>query len=110
MQLIKCYNNEILKLVNELGGGPRRYCRERLKKFNRIVAEIYSPPRVTEAAKMLPSLRMCPGFALDLVTAYEMGRPWEFSDKQCRDDCRKMVLEQEPVLVVGSSMCTAFRT
>ena len=110
VQQIKAHNIEILKLVNELGGGPRSYCRERAKKINRIVAEIYSPPRVTAAAKLLPSLKLCPGFALDLTTTDDDGRPWDFSDSQCREDCRRLVTEQEPMLIVGSPMCTAFST
>ena len=106
-QHIRAYNREIMKLVSEVGGGPRQYFRERTRRLNRIVSEIYSPPRVTAAAKLLPSLKMCPGFALDLTTVNAAGRPWDFSKAECREDCRKLVKEQEPALVVGSLMCTA---
>ena len=86
VQQIRCHNHKIRKLVNELGGGPRRYCRERAKKLNRIVAEIYSPPRVTAAANLPPSLKLCTGFAVDLTTVNEAGRPWDFSESECREE------------------------
>ena len=38
-----------------------------------MVAEIYSPPRVTRAAKLLPSLGLAPGLALDVTTVNAMG-------------------------------------
>ena len=38
------------------------------------VSEVYSPPRVTAATKLLPELRLLPGFALDLTTKDTDGR------------------------------------
>ena len=73
-----------------------------------MVSEIYSPPRVTAAAKLLPGLRIAPGFALDLTQVDENGEPWDFDREDQRQKALAMVEEQEPMLLVGSPMCTAF--
>ena len=57
---------ETVRLVAALGGQRTAYHRERKQAVQRMVAEVYSAPRVTKAAKLLPSLRLLPGFALDL--------------------------------------------
>ena len=64
---------EIMKIVSELGGNVGRYRREREKAQRHLVAEVYSRPRVTAAAKLLPGLGIIPGFALDLSTTDERG-------------------------------------
>ena len=61
-------NTEILKVIQQVGGNGRRYARERRGAVSRIIAEVYSGPRVTPAAKFLPHLGLLPGFALDLTT------------------------------------------
>ena len=63
----------ILRLVRGLGGCRRGYQGERAKRMKAIVSEIYSPPRVTQALRMLPSMGLIPGFALDLATNDENG-------------------------------------
>ena len=47
-----------------------------------MVAEIYSAPRVTSAAKLLPSLGVLPGFALDLTIG------WDFTKESARREAR----------------------
>ena len=69
-------NVEIMQLVKNLGGSSTKYQRERKKGLQAIVSEIYSPPRVTAAVKLLPEMNCVPGFALDLTTVDEQGRPW----------------------------------
>ena len=73
-----------------------------------IVSEIYSPPRVTDAARRNPSLGIRPGFALDLTTSDDEGRPWDFDDPSQRAKAKALVLEKKPQLLIGSPMCTAF--
>ena len=73
-----------------------------------IVSEIYSPPRVTDAARRNPSLGIRPGFALDLTTSDDEGRPWDFDDPSQRAKAKAVVLEKKPQLLIGSPMCTAF--
>jgi hypothetical protein len=72
------------------------------------VSEIYSPPRVSAAAKLLPEPRCVPGFALDLTTKDEFGQPWNFDDERQRRRAREMIEAQRPMLLIGSPMCTAF--
>ena len=86
-----------LKLVRDLGGDARR-----------MVAEIYSPPRVTAAAKRLPHYGLLPGFAFDLRTSDELGRPWDFDDVARRKEARRRFRKEQPMFLIGSPMCTAF--
>ena len=52
-------DREICGLILKLGGGSKRqYLRERKDALQRVISEVYSPPRVTAAIKMLPSLRV----------------------------------------------------
>eukprot|EP00972_Heterocapsa_arctica_P073147 10803347-Heterocapsa_arctica.AAC.1 len=49
-----------------------------ISEARRTVAEIYSPPRVTDMARARPSLGIQPGFALDLTVLDANGRAWDF--------------------------------
>ena len=92
-----------------MGGDVHRYKRERRAGIRAVISEIYSPPRVTKAIKLLPELRLIPGFALDLTTVDpEDGRPWDFDDAGKRAKAMERVKREQPVLLVGSPMCTAF--
>lgn len=99
---------EILSVICQLGGSSDRYLRERRRAAKHIVSEIYSPPRVTAAAKLFPELRCVPGFAMDRTTNDEHGRPWDFDDARQRRRARELLEAQRPMLLVGSPMCTAF--
>ena len=102
------FDVKVLSLVEQLGGSSRGYRRDRKRQLRALVSEIYSRPRVTNAAKLLPSLRAMPGYASDLTTADENGIPWEFDVKERRDEAMRRIREQKPVLLIGSPMCTAF--
>ena len=65
---------------------------------------------MTAAAKLLPELRLIPGFALDLTTADHDGKLWDFDSKVMRDRAMERVNREKPLLLVGSPMCTAFST
>ena len=99
---------DILQLVKSLGGDSRRYLKERRKGIKAIVAEIYSPPRVTAATKLLPELGCIPGFALDLTTTDENGQAWDFDLKEMREKARLKMRVEKPLLLVGSPMCKAY--
>ena len=59
--------------------------------------------------KMLPSLKLLPGVALDLSTVDpDDGLPWDFDLKAKREKGRRLLDEQQPILVVGSPCCRAF--
>ena len=107
---LKQNEKDIIGVVRAMGGCPNKYRRERRAALRAVVSEIYSPPRVTAAAKLLPELKIIPGFALDLTTADSDGRHWDFDDKTMRDRALQRVREERPLLLVGSPMCTAFST
>ena len=89
-----------------MGCDADRYAEE--AKAARTVSEVYSAPRVTRAAKLLPSLGVLPGFALDLSTCDEEGRAWDFDEEDRREAARELIRTKRPKLVVGSPMCTDF--
>jgi hypothetical protein len=107
---IKKHDDDIIAVVRALGGSVGKYRRERQKGIRAIVAEVYSPPRVTAAAKLLPELKLIPGFALDLTTNDVDGRAWNFDEKEMRERAMAKLKAEEPQLLVGSPMCTAFST
>ena len=98
----------ICRLVRELGGTKHSYARERAGAIKAMVAEIYSPPRVTNCAKLLPGYRVIPGFALDLTTTNSRGEAWDFDDLAKREEALQLVPKEQPMLLVLSPMCTAF--
>ena len=69
------------------------------------VSEIYSPPRITAAAK---DVRIKSGWALELTTGDENGCPWDFNLKRNRDRAKALICESKPMVLVGSPMCTWF--
>ena len=105
---LKDIEGEIMNVVLSLGASKREYLKERRRGMRCIVSEIYSPPRVTAATKLLPELRCVPGFALDLTTTDERGRRWDFDDADTRERARALLRAQKPMLLIGSPMCTAF--
>ena len=101
-------NVEILNVIRQLGIGGKAYRRERKAGIKAIISEIYSPPRVTRYAKLLPSLGIGPGFALDLTTVNDKGEPWDFDTKEKQEEAERLLEETQPTILVGSPMCTAY--
>ena len=69
------------------------------------ICEIYSPPRVVPHAVQAGFHQ---GWSLDFTTRDSTGQAWDFSQAACRAAARKMVIEQRPLLLIGSPMCTWF--
>jgi hypothetical protein len=92
--------------IEALGGDSKSFRRERARNARAIIAEIYSPPRVTAAARRLPKYGLEPGLALDITIDDESGRPYDFSIKSQRDKAEALIDSQLPVLLIGSPMCT----
>ena len=65
------------------------------------VAEVYSPPRIAEAAQRM-GLRA--GWSLDLITCDENGRSWDFNCPTMRNAAARKVLQDKPRLFIGSPM------
>ena len=100
--------DEVIALVSAMGGDSNSYRREVKQSLNRMVAEVFSPPRVVQMVKAMPSLRLIPGFSLDLTTVDEFdGLPWDFNDPAKRKRALDLVDHQKPMLVVGSPACKA---
>ena len=59
-------------------------------------------------AKMCPSYVILPGFALDLIATDSDGRSWDFDDATMRQRAWAKIKAEEPLLTIGSPMCTAF--
>ena len=98
-------------LPQQLGSSGGSYRREARSACNRIVSEMYSPPRVTAEIQRMRHRHIVPGFALDLtVNDPEDGTPWEFSRPEKRDKARRMVRGQKPYVLIGSPECRAFST
>ena len=55
-------DREVLQVIRQLGGSKHAYLRERRRAVKHIVSEIYSPPRVTAAAKLLAGTSLCSRF------------------------------------------------
>ena len=77
--------------------------REMLEKLD--VAEVYSPPRVVEVAR-----RMGPraGWSPDLTTTDEEGNVWDLNQLKMRNKAVRLLLQDEPTLLIGSPICTPF--
>ena len=48
------------------------------------------------------------GWSLDLTTCDSDGKAWDFNNLEMRNRAVRKVLKDEPLLLVGSPMCTAF--
>ena len=101
-------NREIVQIIAQMGGNPRSYRRDRQRSIQNLVSEIYSAPRVTKTLKMLPTIGLIPGFALDLTGQDEAGESWDFTRAEMRAKARALVLSTRPLFVVGSPPCTPF--
>ena len=97
---------EILSIISKLGGNTRKYRRERAAQMNRILSEVYSVPRVTRAAELLPHLGISPGFSFDVTGVDEDGNSWDFTRPEMCDKALHIVEEQKPYMLVGSPPCT----
>ena len=101
-------NVSIMEMLGQLGANPKSYRRERSRAVKAFVSEIYSGPRVTQAAKLLPSLGILPGFAFDLTTVNKDGHNWDFTKEAMRQEARMEVIEGKPLFLTGSPACTDY--
>ena len=69
------------------------------------VVEVYSLPRAT---RMVEQMGLRSGWALDVTTCDEDGRPWGLDQFEMRNRAARTLLEDKPTLLIGSPMCTAF--
>ena len=76
-EIVKCAA-ETVQIVGALGSQKIGYQRERRRAVQRMVAEVYSAPRVTKTLKLMPSMGLVPGFARDISGEDENGESWDF--------------------------------
>ena len=99
---------EIAEIVNSFGHDGKKYRREAVKGLRAIVSEVYSAPRVTDAAKRHPRLGILPGTAFDLTVKDENGQHWNFSIPAHRRRAEERIDREQPILLIGSPSCTPF--
>ena len=103
------YEDEIMNVLNVLGAPPRSHRREHKAAVNRLVSEIYSPPRVTKLISMMPEMGLVSGFALDVTcNDPDDDQPWDFDVEAKRQKAEQKVRDEKPMVLIGSPMCTAF--
>ena len=90
----------MINAIQTLGGNGRAYMRERAKAARAVVAEIYSPPRVTAAARRLPKYGLEPGLALDITIEDDTGKPFDFSRRKQRQKVEAMIDARKPLLLI----------
>ena len=69
------------------------------------VAEVYSPERITTLCE---EYCIKAGRSLDLTTIDEHGGSWDFDCMQMRNKAVRKFLEDKPMLLTRSPMCTGF--
>lgn len=67
------------------------------------IAEVYSAPR---AAKACEKFGLKVGWSLDICTKDEDGRPWDFTQVEMRNRAARKLIENKPLLLIGSPPCT----
>lgn len=97
-------------MIKELGGNVGAYRHQREQTAKRTVSEVHSRPRVAAAAKLFRGYKVLPGFSLDLTTCKESGEPRDFTKAADRDEARKLLRHEKPMLLIGSPPCTEFST
>ena len=71
-----------------------------------MVSEIYSRPRVALEA---PNFGFDRGFSMDVRESDpDDGQPWDFNVPEKREKARRRLIEEEPILLVGSPPCSSF--
>jgi hypothetical protein len=60
--------DEMAMLVGQLGACPKKFRREHRRALNKVVSEVYSPPRSTAMIRRMPIGDLVPGLALDITT------------------------------------------
>ena len=85
-----------------------------LKMYNEFgpdVVEVYSQPRVTQAAAEFDKdgMKLSPGWSLDFTRADpQTGEAWDLSRPDVQSRVIKLVERTQPLFIIGSPPCTAF--
>ena len=111
MEISLLEEDEMAMTLLQLMPGGKAYAREKRSALRRVVAEVYSPPRVTKMLSRLPNHDLIPGMAFDLtVMDTADGKPWDFDIPEKRERARALLRKTRPLFLIGTPMCTAFST
>ena len=69
------------------------------------MVEVCGPPSVAE---MVRKMGLKVGWSLDMTTHGFDGKRWDFNNTEMRNRAARKVLRDEPLLLIGSPMCTVF--
>lgn len=72
-----------------------------------VIAEAYFPERVL---LMVVESGLRGGSGTDTTTYARFGRPWDFSKASMRRRAYKRILEEEPLVLIGSVVCRDCRS
>ena len=106
-EIAECAAETVL-IVEAPGGQIIGYKRERRQAVQRMVAEVYSAPRITKTLKLMPSMELVPGFALHLSGEGENGDSWDFTRLGTRANAKAFLLDENLFLLIGSPPYAAF--
>ena len=79
-----------------------------MRRLKVIVSEVYSAPRVTDAARRHPRFGFIPGLAPDITATDDEDNQWNFDLPEMRRKVERHLDEQKPTLPIGRPMCTLF--
>ena len=91
------FNNKCEEWMQQSPAGPRT------GKVKGHLAEVYSLPRMVEAARRIG---MEAGFALDLTNVDEEGNQWDLSKTKMRTKALQLLDEKKPVILIVNPPCT----
>ena len=92
-------NNKFKEWMQQSQAGPRK------GKMKGQVADVYSPPRMVEAARRIG---MEARFAVDLKTVDEEGNQWDFSKAKMRTKALQLLDKRKPAILIASRPRTMF--
>ena len=107
-QVAKARYDDVISLLSSFGHDGSRYRSEASQRLRAVVSEVNSGPRVTAAAKQHPRFGCIPGLAFHLTVNDENGEAWNFSIPAMRKKAEILIGHEQPLLRIGSPMCTAF--
>ena len=88
---------DLIRVLMDLGASPG--------ETRAVIAEVFSPPRVTAAAARFPQFEALPGGAYDLRPGLG-GKAWDFDRPEDRAEAERRIEQSSPYLLVGSPPCT----
>ena len=63
---------------------------------------------VAKALKLLPSMKLLPGFALEVFGEDDEGQIWDFMRAEMREKAWALLRKEKPLVFIGSPPCTSF--